>query len=72
MLPTVAGGDPYRMKWVMNSRLSARLLITASIGYGIAVAILGYLGSSALALVAIVGALVLGGLWAIRGVFMDR
>jgi hypothetical protein len=56
----------------MNPQLSARLLITASIFYGIVIAILGYLGSSALTIVAIVGALALGGLWAVRGVFMDR
>ncbi len=56
----------------MNPRLSARLLIAASICYGIAVAILGFFGSSALTIFAVVGALVLGGLWALRGVFMNR
>jgi hypothetical protein len=54
----------------MSPKSTARLLIVASIAYGIAVAILGALGSSALPLVAMIGALVLGGLWAVRGMFL--
>jgi hypothetical protein len=52
----------------MKSILSTQVLVIASICYGIAIAALGALGSSATALVATIGALVLGGLWAIRGV----
>jgi hypothetical protein len=51
----------------MDPKLSARLLIVLSICYGITVAILGALGSSAIGIVAVVGALVLGGLWVVRG-----
>ena len=39
----------------MNSQLSARLLIVASICYGITIAFLGYLGSSAVTIVAVAG-----------------
>jgi hypothetical protein len=56
----------------MSPRLSARLLIALSICYGILVAILGALHSSAVGLVAMIGALVLGGLWAVRGLFTSR
>ncbi|HZM78405.1 MAG TPA: hypothetical protein VFC19_21985 [Candidatus Limnocylindrales bacterium] len=56
----------------MNPRLSARLLITASIFYGITIGFLGFLGSSAMTVVAVAGALVLGALWAVRGIFMNR
>jgi hypothetical protein len=54
----------------MRSILSAQVLTVASICYGIAIAILGVVGSSAIALVATIGALVLGGLWAVRGVLL--
>jgi hypothetical protein len=54
----------------MKSVLSTQVLVVLSICYGIAIAILGTLGSSATALVATIGALVLGGLWAIRGVLL--
>jgi hypothetical protein len=56
----------------MNSGLSAKLLIAASIVYGITIGFLGYLGSSAVGIFAVAGALVLGALWAIRGVFIKR
>jgi hypothetical protein len=56
----------------MDSRLSAKLLVVASIFYGIVIALLGYLGSSAVTIVAVIGALVLGALWAVRGVFLNR
>jgi hypothetical protein len=56
----------------MNSILSSRVLVVASIVYGIAIAILGVLGSPATALVATIGALVIGGLWAVRGVLTRK
>jgi hypothetical protein len=56
----------------MKSKLSAQVLVVASICYGIAVAMLGVVGSSATALVATIGALILGGLWAIRGVLLRK
>jgi hypothetical protein len=54
----------------MDPVLSARLLVALSIVYGATVAVLGAFGSRALVPVAIVGAVVTGGLWALRGVFM--
>jgi len=56
----------------MTPMLSARLLIVLSIVYGILVAVLAMLNSSAITLVAVIGALVLGGLWAIRGLLASR
>jgi hypothetical protein len=56
----------------MGSKLSAPLLVILSICYGITVAILGALGSSAIGIVAVVGALVVGGLWAVRGILTRR
>jgi hypothetical protein len=56
----------------MTPQLSARLLIALSLCYGIAVAVLGMLHSPAIGAVAGIGALVIGGLWAIRGVFANR
>jgi len=56
----------------MNPKLTSRLLIVLSLCYGIVIAILGALGSSALTIVAIIGALVIGGLWAVRGMFSSR
>jgi hypothetical protein len=56
----------------MTSVLSTRLLVILSICYGIVVAVLGVLDSSAIGIVAIAGALVLGGLWAVRGVLNRR
>jgi hypothetical protein len=56
----------------MTPELSTRVLIALSICYGIAVAILGVLDSPALGLFATIGAIVLGGLWALRGLFFGR
>jgi hypothetical protein len=56
----------------MNRQLSAKILIAASICYGITLAFLGYLGSSAVTTVAVAGALVLGAGWAMRGIFTNR
>lgn len=56
----------------MTPQLYSRLLIVLSLCYGIAIAILGALGSPAVGLAAMIGALVLGGLWALRGVFFGR
>jgi predicted membrane-bound mannosyltransferase len=56
----------------MSPQLTSRILIALSICYGITVAILGALDSSALTIVAIIGALVLGGLWAVRSMLIRR
>jgi len=57
----------------MSPKSTARLLIIVSMAYGITVAILGVLGSSAVGLVAMIGGLVIGSLWAVRGMFLrDR
>jgi hypothetical protein len=66
------GGGPGATIDAMNPKMTFRLLLALSIAYGIAVAIMGALGSSALTIVAIVGALVIGGLWALRGVLSNR
>jgi predicted membrane-bound mannosyltransferase len=55
----------------MNSKTSAQILICLSIAYGVSIGILGALESTATAVVAIVGALVLGGLWVVRGVLSE-
>jgi hypothetical protein len=52
----------------MEPKPSAKLLVVLSVCYGITVALLGALGSSAIGIVAIVGALVIGGLWALRSI----
>jgi predicted membrane-bound mannosyltransferase len=56
----------------MNAKTSARILVTLSIAYGVVIGILGTLDSAALTTVAVVGALVLGGLWVIRGLYANR
>ena len=56
----------------MTPTQSGYLLIALSIVYGAVIAILGFLDSSAITLVAVIGALVLGGLWAIRGMYVRR
>jgi hypothetical protein len=55
----------------MNTKLASRLMFVLTICYGITIALLGTLGSSALTIVAVAGALVIGGLWAILGVFSN-
>jgi hypothetical protein len=56
----------------MDPKTSARVLVALSIAYGITIGILGIVDSGAITLVAIIGALVLGGLWVVRGLFMKR
>jgi hypothetical protein len=56
----------------MDPRIANRLLIALSSCYGALIAILAILNSSAIALVAIIGAIVLGLLWSIRGLFVRR
>jgi hypothetical protein len=56
----------------MNPRLSSYVLVALSICYGVAIGILGALESSALLTVTVIGAIVLGGLWAIRGLLISR
>jgi hypothetical protein len=53
----------------MTAQSTSRLLIVLSICYGIVIAILGAVGSPAIALVAMIGALIIGGLWAVRGMY---
>jgi hypothetical protein len=55
----------------MNPKTSAQVLIVLSIAYGVAIGILGALDSSAtatIAIIAIIGALVIGALWVVRSV----
>jgi hypothetical protein len=56
----------------MNPKTSAWVLLILSICYGSLIAILGAVGSSAVGLVAMIGALVLGALWVVRGLLISR
>jgi hypothetical protein len=56
----------------MSPKLTARILIALSLCYGIAIAILGAVNSSAVGTVAVIGAVVIGALWALRGVLTHR
>lgn len=56
----------------MRSALTERNLVALSIAYGITVALLAVFARSAVRPVAIIGALVIGGLWVLRGVLSDR
>jgi hypothetical protein len=48
--------------------MSTRILVLLGMLYGITLAVLGYLGSKQIGLVAVVGALLLGFLWAARSI----
>jgi hypothetical protein len=56
----------------MDPRIANRVLLALSSCYGGLIAILAILNSSAIAVVAIIGAIVLGLLWSIRGLFVRR
>jgi hypothetical protein len=56
----------------MNVRLYSQLLVVLSICYGLTIALLGVFGSAVVTEVAVVGALVIGGLWAVLGVLSSR
>ncbi len=55
----------------MTPKTSARILIVLSILYGLLVGLLGAL-DAAVAPAAIIGAVVLGGLWVLRGILIAR
>ncbi|MPZ88967.1 MAG: hypothetical protein GEU81_13020 [Nitriliruptorales bacterium] len=56
----------------MKLKLPSSVLFGLTIAYGVVIAILGALGSEAVGMVAFIGALIVGGLWAVRGVLEDR
>lgn len=56
----------------MDPKLSARVLVALSLAYGVTVGILGMFDSGAITVFAVIGALVLGGLWAVRGMLLRR
>lgn len=56
----------------MDPRIANRVLIALSSCYGALIAILAILNSSAVSVVAVIGAIVLGLLWSIRGLFVRR
>jgi len=56
----------------MDPKLSSRVLVALSIAYGATVGILGMAGSGAITAFAVIGALVLGAMWAIRGMLLRR
>jgi hypothetical protein len=56
----------------MSPQLANRILIALSILYGSGIAILAVLEVSSFATIAVVGAIVLGALWAIKGTLLRR
>jgi ABC-type uncharacterized transport system permease subunit len=56
----------------MDAKFSMRIMIALSVCYGALIGILGALNSSAVGAVAVVGAMVLGALWVVRGLFQRR
>ncbi|MBO0867112.1 MAG: hypothetical protein J2P15_00965 [Micromonosporaceae bacterium] len=56
----------------MDPRIANRILIGLSSCYGALIAILVFVDPSAIGLVAIIGAIVLGLLWSIRGLVVRR
>jgi hypothetical protein len=56
----------------MDQKTSGLVLVILSVAYGITVGILGYFGSSVLVSFTVIGALVLGGLWVVRGLLANR
>jgi hypothetical protein len=56
----------------MDPRIANRVLVALSSCYGALIAILAILNSSAVAVVAVIGGIVLGLLWSIRGLFVRR
>jgi len=56
----------------MNPKTSARVLVALSVAYGVLIGILGALDSGALTTTAVIGAVLLGGLWVVRGLFISR
>jgi hypothetical protein len=56
----------------MNPQLSVRIMVCLSILYGCTIGVWSIVGAPDLGLVAIVGAIVLGAGWAIRGVLTSR
>jgi hypothetical protein len=59
---------PYGTVFAMNNVLTSRNLVALSIVYGGAIAVLAVLGVDFLATFAVVGAIAIGVLWALRGV----
>jgi hypothetical protein len=55
----------------INPKPSARILVVLSILYGLSIGLLGAL-DAAVGLAAIIGAVVLGGLWALRSILITR
>jgi hypothetical protein len=56
----------------MSRETSGRVLVALSVCYGILLGILAALDVGALGTVAVIGALVLGALWVLRGLFSGR
>lgn len=56
----------------MDPQTTNRVLLALTFGYGLTLAILGWVDSSAVGPVAVVGALVLGAGWALRGMLSGR
>ncbi|KAB8184765.1 hypothetical protein FH608_048260 [Nonomuraea phyllanthi] len=58
----------------MNPKLSARVLVALSIVYGLTIGLLSILdiAQATMTTFMIVGAVVLGGLWVVRGLFTGR
>lgn len=56
----------------MSPQLSARLLLSLSACYGVLIGALAVLNVQSIGIVAIIGAMILGLLWTIRGIWGRR
>jgi hypothetical protein len=56
----------------MNPQLSARVLVALSSCYGVLLGVLAILHVHAIGIVAIIGAIILGLMWTVRGIFVRR
>lgn len=56
----------------MRSTLTQRNLVVLSIAYGVLIALLAVVARPAVPVAAIVGALLIGGLWVLHGILEDR
>jgi hypothetical protein len=56
----------------MDPKVSGRIMRALSVAYGLTVGILAVADSPAMAIFATVGAMVLGALWVMRGIFLKR
>jgi hypothetical protein len=56
----------------MDPKTSARVLVALSIAYGVTIGILGMVDAGGITTFVVIGALILGALWVVRGLFLRR